>query len=66
MKSDFNRMARTLIKHKIHFTTIDAEPRFEIQGQHFTTQELIQLGHENKLTNPDLSEIIRIRRKSVG
>jgi hypothetical protein len=53
MKSDFNRMARTLIKYKINFTTIDPEPRFEIQGQHFTTQELIQLGHENKLTNPD-------------
>jgi aspartate/glutamate racemase len=65
MKSDFNRMARTLIKHKINFTTIDTEPRFEIQGQHFTTQELTQLGHENKLTNPDLSEIIK-NKAEVG
>ena len=44
---------------------MDAEPRFEIQGQHFTTQELIHLGHENKLTNPALSEIIRTKQKSV-
>jgi hypothetical protein len=62
MKSDFNRTARTLIKHKIHFTTMDAEPRFEIQGQRFTTQELIQLRQEDKLTNPRLSEIIRTKR----
>jgi hypothetical protein len=66
MKSDFNRMARTLIKHKIHFTTVDAEPRFEIRGGHFTTLELTELRRENKLTNLDLSEIIRTRRKSVG
>jgi hypothetical protein len=43
MQSDFNGMARKLIKYKIHFTTSDAEPRFEIQGAHFTTQELMQL-----------------------
>jgi len=62
MKSDFNSTARKLIKYEIHFTTNDAEPRFEIHGGHFTTQELIQLAHENRLTNLDLSEIIRTKR----
>jgi hypothetical protein len=62
MKSDFNRVARILIKHKIHFTTSDAEPQFEIQGERFTTKELTELNQETKLTNPGLSEIIRIRR----
>ena len=62
MKSDFNGMARKLIKHKIHFTTSDAEPHFEIRGAHFTTQELMQLAHENKLTNLDLSELISKRK----
>ena len=62
MQSDFNRVARSLIKHKIHFTTSAAEPRFEILGERFTTQELIQLGQQNKLTNFHLSEIIRTKR----
>jgi hypothetical protein len=55
-------MARVLIKHKIRFTTQDAEPRFEIQGGHFTTQELMMLGRENKITNPDLLEVLRTKR----
>jgi hypothetical protein len=61
MKIDFNSVARTLIKQKILFKTSDAEPRFEIQGERFTTQELIQLSKENKLTTPGLSEVIRKR-----
>jgi len=55
-------MARVLTKHKIHFTTKDAEPRFEIQGGHFTTQELMMLSLENKITNPDLLEVLRTKR----
>jgi hypothetical protein len=55
-------MARALIKNKIHFTTNDAEPRFEIQGGHFTTQELMMLSLEKKITNPDLLEVLRIKR----
>jgi hypothetical protein len=62
MKSDFNSTARKLIKDKIQFTTSDSEPRFEIQGERFTTQELIQLHQDDKLTNPGLSEIIRTKR----
>jgi len=61
IKIDFNSVARTLVKQKILFTTSDAEPRFEIQDQRFTTQELIQLSKENKLTTPGLSELIRKR-----
>jgi hypothetical protein len=60
-QSTFRIVGRKLIKSKIHFTTSDAEPRVEIQGERFTTQELIQLHQENKLTNPDLSEIIRAK-----
>ncbi len=59
-------MARALIKHKIRFTTKDAEPRFEIQGGHFTTQELMMLGRENKITNPDLLEVLRTKRMTSG
>jgi hypothetical protein len=55
-------MARVLIKHKIRFTTKDTEPRFEIQGGRFTTQELMMLGRENKITNPDLLEVLRTKR----
>jgi hypothetical protein len=55
-------MARVLIKHEIRFTTKDAEPRFEIQGGRFTTQELMMLGRENKITNPDLLEVLRTKR----
>ena len=62
IKSDFNRLVRVLIKHKIRFTTQHAEPRFEIQGGHFTTQELMLLGRENKITNPDLLEVLRTKR----
>jgi hypothetical protein len=51
-------MARVLIKHKIRFTTKDTEPRFEIQGGRFTTQELMMVGRENKITNPDLLEVL--------
>jgi hypothetical protein len=61
-QSNFRRMARKLIKNKINFTTSDAEPRFEIQGECFTTPELMQLGYENKLSNSCLSEIIRTKR----
>ena len=65
MKPDFNSTARKLIKHKIQFTTSDSEPRFEIQNERFTTQELIQL-QEDKLTNSGLSEIIRTRRMAAA
>jgi hypothetical protein len=62
-ESDFHKIKRSLIEGKIDFTLSDqAEPRFRIRGATFTTQELIQLKHENKLTNLDLSEIIRTRR----
>jgi hypothetical protein len=62
-ESDIHKITRILIERKIDFTGSDqAEPRFEICGLPFTTQELIQLEHENKLTNVDLSEIIRTRR----
>lgn len=62
MQSNFNRVARLLIKHKINFTTKDVEPRFEIQGERFTTEELALLSKENRLTNLDLSEITRTKR----
>jgi hypothetical protein len=62
MQSNFNRVARSLIKHKILFTTSDAEPRFEIQGGRFTTEELALLSKENRLTNVDLSGITRTKR----
>jgi hypothetical protein len=62
VKPDFNSTARKLIKNKIHFTTRAAEPRFEILGERFTTQELIHLDQQNKLTNFHLSEIIRAKR----
>jgi hypothetical protein len=62
-ESDFHKIRRILIDGKIGFTSRDqAEPRFAIRGLPFTTQELIQLEHENKLANLDLSEIIRTRR----
>lgn len=62
-ESDFHKIKRALIKMDIDFTSDDqAEPRFAIRGVLFTTQELSQLEHENKLTNLDLSEIIRTRR----
>jgi hypothetical protein len=64
MQSDFNRVARSLIKHKIHFTTSDTEPRFEIQGGRFATDELTRLSKEKRLTNFDLSEITRAKRKT--
>jgi hypothetical protein len=62
MQSNFNRVARSLIKHKINFTTKGVEPRFEIQGGRFTTEELTLLSKENRLTNVDLSEITRTKR----
>jgi len=62
MKSDFNSTARKLIKDKIQFTTSASEPRFEIQGERFTTQELIQFDLHDKLTNPRLAEIIKTKR----
>jgi hypothetical protein len=58
-------MARVLIKHKIRFTTNDAEPRFEIEGGRFTTQELMMLSLENKITNPDLLELLRAKRTTL-
>jgi hypothetical protein len=64
MQTDFNRLARALVKHKIHFTTTGAEPRFEMEGSHFTTQELLNLSRENKLTNAGLSEIVTTKRMS--
>ena len=66
MQSNFNRVARLLIKRKIHFTTKDAEPRFEIQGGRFTTDELTSLSKENRLTNLDLSEITRTKRTTAA
>jgi hypothetical protein len=66
MQTDFNKLARTLIKHKIHFATSDAEPRFEIEGVRFTAQELLALSKENKLTRADLSEIISAKRMIPG
>jgi hypothetical protein len=57
-------MARALIKHKIRFTTKDTEPRFEIQGGRFTTQELMMLSLENKITNP--LEVLRTKRLTSG
>jgi hypothetical protein len=59
-------MARALIKHKIRFTTKDAEPRFEIEGGRFTTQELMMLSLENKITNPYLLEVLRTKRMTSG
>ena len=44
----------------------DVSPRFEIQGERFTTQEIIQLHQEDKLTNSGLSEIIRTRRMAAA
>jgi hypothetical protein len=61
-----NKMARALTKHKIHFTTKDADPRIEIQGGRFTTQELMMLSLENKITNPDLLEVLRTKRTTSG
>jgi hypothetical protein len=55
-------MVRVLIKHKIRFTTKDTGPRSEIRGGRFTTQELMMLGRENKITNPDLLEVLRTKR----
>jgi hypothetical protein len=56
-------MARALIKHKIRFTTKDAEPRFEIERGGFTTQELMMLSKEKKITHSDLIEALRTKRK---
>jgi len=62
-ESDFHKIKRMLIANKIKFTTSgQTEPRFAIRGVPFTTQELIELENENKLTNLDLSEIMRTRR----
>jgi hypothetical protein len=62
-ESDFHRIKRKLIDRKIKITSSDqAKSSFEIRGGLFTTQELIELDRKNKLTNLDLSEIIRIRR----
>ena len=59
-------MARVLIKHKIRFTTKDAEPRFEIEGGRFTTQELMMLSLEKKITHPDLLQVLRTKRMTSG
>jgi hypothetical protein len=62
-ESDFHKIKRMLIANKIKFTTSgQTEPRFAIRGVPFSTQELIELEHKNKLTNLDLSEIMRTRR----
>jgi hypothetical protein len=65
MESDFHKIKRILTQMKIHFTPRDAEPRFEIHGGLFTTQKLIQMGHEKKLTNLDLSEEARRGTRSA-
>jgi len=62
MKPDFNRMARTLIKGKIHFTTRGTEPRFEIEGEYFTTEELIKLSRENNMTVLKISQMVKTKR----
>jgi hypothetical protein len=64
-ESAFHRIKSKLIKMKIDFIPSDqSEPRFAIRGVPFTTQELIQLDREHRLTNLDLSEIIKTRRGS--
>jgi len=58
-ESDFRKIKRTLIQRNIDFVTSDqAEPRFSIRGVPFTTQELIQIERQHKLTNLDLPGII--------
>jgi hypothetical protein len=59
MKFDFNRVARTLVKQKITFTTSHTEPRFEIQGGRFTTEELSTLILKNNPATVSLSEILQ-------
>ena len=57
-------MKHLLIERKIvPFKTQDAEPRFEIKGVAFTTDDLIRLHHEKKLTNIGISEIIGKKTK---
>jgi hypothetical protein len=65
-ESDFRRIKRTLIQRNIDFIPCDqAEPHFSIRGVLFTTQELMQLKREHKLTNLDLPEIIENRRRGT-
>jgi hypothetical protein len=59
-------MGRALIKHKIRFTTKDAEPRFEIEGGRFTTQELMMLSLEKKITHPDLFRSAKDKAYDIG
>ena len=63
--SDFRKIKTILIQSKIHFVLSDAEPRFVIQGMPFTTQELIQIERQHKLTNLDLPEIIENKRRGT-
>ena len=65
-ESDFRKIKRTLIQRNIDFSPSDqAEPRFSTLGVPFTTQELMQLKREHKLTNLDLPEIIENRRRGT-
>jgi len=65
-ESDFRKIKRTLIQRNIDFIPSDqAEPRFSIRGVPFTTQELMQLKREHKLTNLDLPEIIENRKRGT-
>jgi hypothetical protein len=63
--SDFRKIKTMPIQKNIHFVPSDAEPRFVIQGMPFTTQELIQIERQHKLTNLDLPEIIENKRRGT-
>jgi hypothetical protein len=64
-ESDFHKIKRILIQRNIDFLPSDQEPRFSIRGVPFTTEELMQLEREHKLTNLDLPEIMENRRRDA-
>jgi hypothetical protein len=62
-ESNFHKITRRLIEMSIHPDSSDqAKSTFEIRGELFTTQELIELDRKKRLTNLDLPKIIRTRR----
>jgi hypothetical protein len=63
--SDFRKIKTILRQRKIVFAPSDAEPRFIIEGVPFTTPELIQIYRQHKLTNLDLPEIIKNKRRGT-
>jgi hypothetical protein len=63
-ESDFRKIKRILIERSIIFISNDQEQQFTIGGMPFTTQELIQLERENKLTNLDLPELLKRKRNT--